>query len=346
LFFANLNNKKYKTVTVKLKDEAKDKFYNAVKENGFKRACEKADFSWATLFSARKGEVIQLNSAEAICKKFRLNINDFFDKYEIEKPYKKETIKGYQRVLSPILEYAVRNEYINRNYSLSKYVNIGGKEGDVIKVLDKREMESLAEILNQSNIANSIPILLMLYLGLRKCEMCGLNWEDIDFEKRFVNIERNRIYVPKKGIIVKDLKTKNSKRRLFLVDDLFFKLQEYKVFYENLKQDDPEFDNCGAIYCNYDGTPRNPGYVDLLLKRFLIEANCHEISGHKLRHTWITTLITEGVPVNYVSDFAGHSSVDTTLKIYTHTTDADEKSKEMLTSVFSRKTVGEPNWNF
>lgn len=93
----------------------------------------------------------------------------------------------------------------------------------------------------------------------------------------------------------------------------------------------------GAIFCNEKGEPMFPHHLNNVLKRYLHKANCKEVSCHKTRHSWITKLISNGIPVNVVSKMAGHATTDITLKIYTHYPKYIDNSKEVLEKIFSKK---------
>ena len=108
------------------------------------------------------------------------------------------------------------------------------------------------------------------------------------------------------------------------------KLQLFKDKYEELKKADKKFDKRGYIFCNVDGTPKFPQYLNYLLQKYLLEAEVTVVSNHKIRHTWITRLITNGAPVNGVAQMAGHADKNTTLKIYTHFSKDVEASKKLL----------------
>ena len=71
-----------------------------------------------------------------------------------------------------------------------------------------------------------------------------------------------------------------------------------------------------------------------MLKKYLILADCTPVSCHKIRHSWITRLISNGAPVNIVSKLAGHAGIDTTLKLYTHYYGELDNSLEMLNEIF------------
>ena len=343
-FFIYLNNYRYKITTAVIKPSKKEEFNEIALNCGIRKVCEQAGFSRPTLYYARRGDPVAVLSAKLICDKFGLNFNEYFNKIEIANEYRKETILKYKRVLSAIFTYCISIELVTVNYASSNYLKqiIGGKPSKEIKILSNSEYDSFLSTLDsydkerEINIMETIPLYLMAMLGLRSCEVCGLEWQDIDFEKRYITINRDRVYVKGRGVIRRpSTKSYSGGRALYICDALLKKLKEYKQVYDNLSKADKHFDRCGALFCNIDGTPRFPQYLNTLLTRFLMKANCPRVSCHKIRHTWITLLISKGVRVNTVSKMAGHASSDITLSVYTHYCKDIDDSKEVMEKIFA-----------
>lgn len=82
---------------------------------------------------------------------------------------------------------------------------------------------------------------------------------------------------------------------------LYDKLVLFKKAYDILSVNDKKFNKCGVIFCNINGTPRFPHYLNHLLAKHLIEAGCKKITCHKMRHTWITRIISKGAKINMAS---------------------------------------------
>ncbi len=343
-FFIYLNDYKFKTTTAVIKSSKKEKFNEIALNCGIRKVCEQAEFSRPTLYYARCGIPVSILSAKLICDKFGLNFNEYFDKIEVANEYRKETILKYKRVLSAIFTYCISIELVTVNYASSSYLKqiIGGRPAKEITILSESEYRSFLTTLdrydkeNEINIIETIPLYLMAMLGLRSCEVCGLEWQDIDFAKRYITIRRDRVYVKGRGVMRRlSTKSYSGGRALYICDRLLNKLKAFKQVYDKLSKADKCFDRCGALFCNIDGTPRFPQYLNTLLTKFLVKANCPRVSCHKIRHTWITRLISTGVSVNNVSRMAGHASSDITLKIYTHYCKDIDNSKEVLEKIFA-----------
>lgn len=335
-FFLGLNQYEFETTKALLKPEKASEFDKLVLSKGVRKVSAEGYFSRPTLYNARKEQTIEWDSAVAICKRFNLKIEDYFFKLKQAKKYMKETKLKYQRTLSAIFNYAIKNEIVSKNYASSTYLKgiIGGDKKEY-ELLTNDELARLYDTLKKYDTFDTIPIYLMTCLGLRTCEVCGLEWKDIDFEQRIISINRNRVYVPHEGIIRKELKTIYSHRDLYLCDSLYKCLSLHKQKWDKLRQGDKNFNDSDAIFCHIDGSPCFPSRANNLLKKYLIEADCKHVTNHKLRHGWITELISNQIPANIVAKMAGHVNAETTLKIYTHYSKDADNSKDILNKLFA-----------
>ncbi len=343
-FFDTLAETQYNTVTALVKENKRKELNEIAKSQGVRQLCNDGSFARPTLYNAYKGNSIAWKSAEAICRKLKLNINDFFDRIEFKKSYERNTILKYKTIMCSIYRYAINDELVEKNYasmdSLSDH--IAKKKPKKSVILSNDELNKLLATLEKHDINQTIPIYLITLLGLREAEVCGLEFQDIDFENKTLRIERNRIYIPHVGIIRREFQTKteNSKRTLSICDLLYEKLLKYKTeYYDKLKKGNKNFDNCGAVYCNINGSPAFPHHINTLLRRFLVEAGCKVVSPHKMRHLWITTLIDNGVKPSVVAKMAGHANPKITLEVYTQYRPEEDNSSVLLNDIFSKSKL-------
>lgn len=344
--FIYLNKYQYERTTAQIKVSKLNDFENMIRDYGLRKAERDGVLSRYTIFYARKGQPIALASAEKMCSKLRIDFDSFFDKTVIRQGYAKETIQKYQRTLSAIFNFAIVNQIVTANYASSIYLKkkIGGRKTPEASVLSDEEYDAFIKTLVETDkevsqsgeplnkIWETIPLYFMSLLGLRTCETCGLQWQDIDLQHRVVSIARDRVYVGGYGAIDGETKTKSSKRQLYIDDLLYQKIIEFKTMYDAVKQDNKDFDDGGYIFCGLDGKPRFPHYLNILFQKYLAKAGCKKVSNHKMRHTVITRLITNGAPINQVSQIVGHADKTTTLKIYTHCAKDVRVSQEVLTN--------------
>lgn len=342
-FFADFNRATFKLVTAVVKENKKEKLNELAVLNGVRKICGEGNFSRPTLYNAYNGKAIEWKSAVAICKRLGIDINEYFDKIEIDKAYERNSVLKYKTIICSIYKYAIKAEIVSKNYGSMEYLDdfITKKKPKEPTILSNEELNKLLKCLEKHPINQTIPIYLLIFLGVRVEEVCGLEFQDIDFENKKIHIKRTRVYVPHKGIIRQEYQTKtiNGKRTLSMCELLYEKLIEYKSYYENIKKGNNEFDTCGAVYCTINGNPAFPHLINTLLRKFLIDAGCKVVSPHKMRHLWITMLIDNGVKPSVVARIAGHANPKITLEVYTQYRPEEDDSEEILNSVFSKSKI-------
>lgn len=163
-----------------------------------------------------------------------------------------------------------------------------------------------------------MPFKIMLLTGLRRAEVCGLKWSDIDFERKILHVIRNRAYSSACGYYEKAPKTRSSIRDVPIIDRLIDDLTEYMDWF---RQADPEFDNKLDHYylaSNIERRPISPGALRNLLIEIENKNNLKHVTCHGLRHTYCSLLLSQGVPIQTVSKYMGHCDSTVTLRVYSH----------------------------
>lgn len=197
-----------------------------------------------------------------------------------------------------------------------------------------------------------IPLLLLYYTGMRCGELIGLTWDAIDFEKKLITIDKQIVYLHKRGYFFSTLKTPSSNRTIAVDDFLIGELRRLK---EQQQQNEAAMgDKYVCIYCNRNtqemfqqskavGTVEHadkrhlvcthqngravlPYSIGLLLKK-------EGLNTHSFRHSHTTILIENGATPKAVSARLGHSDVYITQNLYTHITD---KMNENTADIFTK----------
>ncbi len=153
--------------------------------------------------------------------------------------------------------------------------------------------------------------LLELTTGMRRGEILGLKWSDLNMQTGDLHISRQVVKVKGKTT-VSTLKTKSSIRTIRLAKEMVELLAKMKeatqsewMFPSPVKED----------------APRDPSAVYRRFQLILERANCKKVRFHDLRHTFATMAIENGMDVKTLSAMIGHVSAETTLDIYSHITD-------------------------
>ena len=274
----------------------------------------------------KKDKNILLDSAQTICERYGLSFDEYFKDVTTREPYSPTTIKGFRRVLRTVFNEAIRYEWITKNpVSATK---IGASSGNAtLRPVEEKEVYSIKEtqefirVLNELSpelIYQKIPLKIMILAGLRSAEVCGLRWSDIDFEKGVINVNRNRLYSSKKGVYEKDPKTKTSKRSVPIPKALLEDLREYEKWFEIVVTDFHNKLDDYYIASTIYREPIFPSTLSHVLARIQEKHSLKKVTCHGLRHTYCSILLSQGVPIQTVSRYMGHSDSTVTLQVYAH----------------------------
>lgn len=159
--------------------------------------------------------------------------------------------------------------------------------------------------------------LLMLGLGLRRGEVAGLQWADIDFARHQITIQRQRQYVTGRGIVDSKPKSDAGCRVLPLLPIIA------DALYPRMAVHDAETliggNTCPYVFCGRSkGGGISPATIDHALMRDLDILSIRRVSVHGLRHTFAASSVTAGQQLRVLSDILGHSAITTTAHYYAH----------------------------
>lgn len=163
-----------------------------------------------------------------------------------------------------------------------------------------------------------IPILLAVTCGLRRGEVCGLRWQDFNFNTKDIYI-RNSLDWEDSKLTLRTVKTSHSERAIKLGNKTFSALKKHHTEQTKIRlQWAGSYNNQDFVITWTDGRPFSPDYLQKEYKKLLVKLKLPPIRFHDLRHTHATLLLQEGVPVKVVSERLGHSSTSFTQDIYSH----------------------------
>ena len=339
-FYENL---KEENIREDIKYKSKDSFnlsYNILKSYPSKTAfAKKAGISSNTLNNACKGYNISKTTAIKISDTIGLKLSDIFDKNSDKTTLSNKTIQHYHRFISSILQTAVHWQILASNpCARIKAPKSDKKERSY---LDDKEAIELINCLNHEPSQFKTMVIMLIYTGMRRGEICGLKWSDVDFNNKILNIQRNILYLPNLGIFEDTTKTESSKRAIKVSDIVIQLLQSQKISQnkKRIKCGDQWSDN-NYIFTQWNGKPIHPDSLTGWFHKFLEKHNFPEgISIHSLRHTNASLLIANGVNLTTVSKRLGHSNTATTTQIYAHAIkNADEMASDTLQNILNIKT--------
>lgn len=182
-------------------------------------------------------------------------------------------------------------------------------------------------------------VVLFIYSGMRRGELCGLNWDDVDIQNEVIHIRRNLLYLPEKGIYEDTTKNKTSERAVKLSSEAFTFLLEHRLEQNRIRvASGDSWQESGKVFTRSNGMPLHPDTITGWFHKFIIKNHLPYVTIHSLRHTNASLLIANGINLTTVSKRLGHANTATTTKIYAHAIkSADEIAADTLQDILKPK---------
>ncbi len=275
------------------------------------------NISLTTLDTAAIGKPISKVSAQKICTGLEVALDTAFHPTNPSKKISASTIHHYHRLISDILNCAVNWQYIPYNPCLR--ISPPKKAATEIAYLDDAQARHLLDLLRQENSIYRRAVTMLLLTGLRRGELFGLEWQDVDFTNKTLNICRTSQYLPQRGVYTDLPKNKTSHRLIMVSDQVIALLREQQAWQwlqtNTLKA---QWQCSNRIFTTENGTPMRPDRLTQWFSKFIARTDLPPIHIHSLRHTYATLCIAQGVPITAVAAQLGHANVATTATIYAH----------------------------
>ena len=246
------------------------------------------------------------------------------------------TIKHHHQNISKALSDAVRKGLLMANPAASAKTPKAEKfKGDF---LNQKQLSELLALFKGSVI--ELPVFLCSVYGLRRSEVLGLKWHNIDFENKSITIAET-LQQGTGGNYTDTPKTENSYRTLPMTNKVYDALLATKSLQDERKQLMGNYYVQSDYVCTWqNGNVISPNYLTRTFKSIISKSNLPQIRLHDLRHSAASNLLDMGFSVVQVADWLGHSSSATTLNFYAH---AEKRSKidiaNALESAFQNKSV-------
>ena len=228
-----------------------------------------------------------------------------------------KTVRNLNQIISSAMDMAIEQ----------KLISVNPTNKCALPKIEHREMNTLTQDQLAAFLAEArrSGVYEMYYTelatGLRRGELLGLKWGDIDFKDNLIRIRRQVARIDG-NVVEAPLKTKNAYRCVAITQDVAAMLRQKKV------------DDNGRseyVFGSETGGPISPDSVLNMLHRVLDRAGLPRLRFHDLRHTFATLALQNGVDIKTVSGMLGHYSAGFTLDTYTHvTTLAQTKAAETM----------------
>jgi len=228
-----------------------------------------------------------------------------------------KTRQNIHRILSSMMNDAVQWQIIPSN-PVSRVAPPKSKK-TTVQSYDEKQAISLLKCVENEDFKWQVIVFIALYTGMRRGEIMGLEWKDIEFSNNIISVVRTSQYLAGQGIFTKEPKTETSKRNLTISENLVGILETYKAYQaEDIKKCGDKWNETDRLFTSWNGEPMHPDSVCKWFTKFIEKNKLPKISFHSLRHTNATILINKGINIRAVSARLGHANPTTTLNIYTH----------------------------
>lgn len=247
------------------------------------------------------------------------------------------------RTLKSIFKYAVKWNVLAKDPMDGVEKPRPSDTDDVDKemqIYEEDEIEKLMILLQGESELWRMMFTLALAAGLRKGELLGLEWKDVDFENKQIYIQQS-IVLTKQGPHIKSTKTKKSKRYVTIPDSVMDELKRYRQHWakEKLRKGNVWIEKEREwLFHAFNGTHLYPTSPSKKWHTFINGHNFKYIRLHDLRHTSASLLIAQGVHAKIISERLGHSDISVTMNTYGHAfKSADRAAADKLDSFFKVK---------
>lgn len=158
-------------------------------------------------------------------------------------------------------------------------------------------------------------------LGMRREEICGLKWENVDLHRHLVLIREARTAYGA-TIVQKETKNRSSVRTLYLPDEVYLLLEQEQARQQQERcLQSPTYNPTDHVILDAKGVPYSPNALSLAFTRFVKKNDLPRLTFHGLRHTFATIASCQGASLFDIGKALGHSTPATTGRIYTHLVD-------------------------
>lgn len=257
-----------------------------------------------------------------------MHIQKYYDYLVEEKGLSPNTVYKHHACIRKALQFGLTHRLVH--FNAASTVELPKKEQFEGKAYNSEQMTELLQKVTGTKL--EIPVYLAGQLGLRREEISGLKWKNIDLEQGTINIVEVRTSAGKE-VITKQPKTKESRRSLSMPNDLVEVLRKHREkqeYFKNLLGN--EYVDLDYVYAKDNGEPYRVNSVTEQFNKFLKDNKLTKIRFHDLRHSLASILYDKKADIKAIADWLGHSNISTTTKIYTHRFDTTHQKTALLIS--------------
>lgn len=244
----------------------------------------------------------------------------------------KQTVRTLHRIIHGALAQAVKWQLVTRN--VADCVEPPKPKKYEASFLNEEQTNLLIEKAKKSDIY--IPVIIAIYTGMRRGEVLGLNWQNVNFDKKYIRVVQE-LSCTKQGLKILPPKTNKSIRNIAIPDTLVKILKKHKA--EQMKNKlilGEEYQNTDMV-CTYpNGKLFYPKRFSAKFNELLNKNGLPVIRFHDLRHSHASLLVKLGVQPKVISERLGHSNIGITMDLYSHLyEEADREVADMFEKIIN-----------
>jgi integrase len=254
-----------------------------------------------------------------------------------------KTVRNVHVMLNKALSDAQRKGLVVRNVAeLADPPKLSAQRREEVRAWDA---DQLWTFLDAMAIQRFFPAFhLSAHTGMRRGEILGLRWGDVDLELGRVSVRQALVSVAYE-VHVSDVKTGNGRRTIDIEEDAIAVLDSWRAL-RTEERGGKAPAKTDLVFSRPDGSWLHPDLFSQIFDRVVAKLDVPEITLHDLRHTHATILLMNGVPVKVVSERLGHASPAFTMSVYQHVlpgmqAEAAELFAEVLRQAAERKRASE-----
>lgn len=263
------------------------------------------------------------------------DLNAFYA-YLTSKGLKGSTQQKYHALIHSAYAFLVKHQYIDSNPC--DFADRPKAERYHADYYSQSELTELFSVAKDTVIYG--PLLLAAYYGLRRSEVLGVKWSNIDFKNKTIKIAHKVVEQKVDGkyqsVGYDKMKTESSNRTLPLIPNVEYallQLQKHQDEQRKLCRDSYNHEYDDYVCVDEMGKLLRPNYISTQFGKMLKDNGLRHIRYHDLRHSCASLQLANGVPMKAIQEWLGHANYRTTADVYSH---LDFKSKEKSAEIISK----------
>ena len=257
-----------------------------------------------------------------------------------EKGYSAGTMKILHKIIFPALQLACDDNIIVKNPANGCMKEYSEDMEKKYALTFEEEIEFLERVKTRPRMLRYYPMYaIMLNTGLRVSELIGLTWDDVDLDKKEINVNHQvqyRMYNGKVRFYANDTKTNAGRRIIPMTDDVCNLFIEQRKEWFKIDKD-PDFEVDGyknfVFISHITGKCMSHNSIRRMMRTIVSmnqerEIQLPDISPHILRHTCCCRLAESGCDIKVLQYIMGHTDIRTTMRVYNHV-DTERIKREM-----------------